>query len=266
MSIAEKYSGSELLFDKKHQLFFNFLEHTDQAKNAVQYMNTIIMKILQNILDTTPLRYLDIGCGYGYKTQSIIDSVKQNHCIHTTALDPSAELLSIFKDQSTNKNIELVCSTWEDYQSENTFHLITSIHTFYYITDWKSAINKMLRLLDEKGAICIAIRSNDQVCQFKNHFFKKLDGINKKEHDFDELCQTLNSLGLQYESKIIESRLDINDCLEMNEKGKQLIEFLLRLPYSDLPNNLHTEIKNYLKKYQSDGYLLQQDGFVWITY
>ena len=117
--------------------------------------------------------YLDVGCGYGYKTKSIIDILQRDHNVNATGIDPSPELITIFRKQVNDKNIHLACSTWEDFEPENKMHLITSIHTFYYITDWLGAINKMLESLHKDGVNLHSNSSNDPVCQFKNHFSKK---------------------------------------------------------------------------------------------
>ena len=37
--INDSKSAAELLFDNKHQLFLNFNDHTDQAKNSINYLN-----------------------------------------------------------------------------------------------------------------------------------------------------------------------------------------------------------------------------------
>lgn len=263
---TEQSDSVEFLFDKKHQLFFNFINHTDQAKNAIHYMEGVISDLLRPIPREVPIQYMDIGCGYGYKTQPVIDVIKQTHAVETTAIDPSNYLLSVFKANSFNEHIRFECATWEDYQPSGTFHLITSIHTFYYIKDWETAISKMVGRLNDTGAICIAIRTNDQVCQFKNHLFERIYGEHKKEHDFNELCDVLDRLGVKYETAVVASRLDVRDCLLLNEKGKQLIEFLLRLPYYDLSEKARKEIADYLEMQQHNGYINQQDGFVWIRH
>jgi SAM-dependent methyltransferase len=255
------------IFNTQHQLFLNFIQHTDQAKNAVQYMRKIISA--QKPISGSAFQFLDIGCGYGYKTLSIANLIRENHFVSTTAIDPSAELLSIFKEQSENEvhdhAINFVCTTWEEYQPTTHFDLITSIHTFYYIEDWELAINKMLKYLNTQGLISIAIRSNDEVCQFKDHFFKKLYGSAKKERNFNELTDLAKNMGVKYKTDIIQSKLNIIDCLLENDKGKQLIEFLLRLPYADIPDDIKKEIKHYLEVNQDNGYLNHQDGFIWIS-
>jgi SAM-dependent methyltransferase len=256
---------ARFIFDKKYQLFLNFIKHTDQATNATRYMEKIITDIAQKISNNSTFRYLDIGCGYGYKTLSIIDTIKKHRLVNTTAIDPSSELLSIFKKQAKNENIDYICTNWENYQPVEDFHLISSIHTFYYIANWQFAINKMMNCLNNKGTICIAIRSDDEICKFKNYFFKKIQSPSKTERNFNELCDLLEKMNIKYKSDIVESKLNIQDCLLENDAGKQVVEFLLRMPYEDIPNSIKDEIKKYLEMNHHDGCLTHQDGFVWIS-
>lgn len=257
---------AKFIFNKKYQLFLNFISHTEQAQNAIQYIETIIPNIIAHkTLKESSIKYLDIGCGYGDKTLSIINLIKKYHSISTTAIDPSPELLSIFKNQFANKDINLQCSPWESYQLIENFDLITSIHTFYYIDDWEAAINKMLTHLNKSGTILIVIRSDDEVCKFKDYFFQKINSPVKKERNFSELCTAIKQMKLKHTAHIVESKLNIENCLLENEKGKQLIEFLLRTSYSDLADNIKDEIKEYLKNNQRNGCLTHQDGFIWVS-
>ncbi|OGT29787.1 MAG: hypothetical protein A3E87_05495 [Gammaproteobacteria bacterium RIFCSPHIGHO2_12_FULL_35_23] len=168
---------------------------------------------------------MDIGCDYGEKTLAIIKELKRNCVVNTTAIDPAGELLNIFKQQTMNEKISFICATWQNYQPEHQFDLITAIHIFYYIDDWQTAIDKMLANIKDKGLICIVIRSNDEVCQFKDYFFQKIHGNNKPELNFIELCDLLDHLQIKYKSDLVQSRLNINDCVLLNEQGKELVEF-----------------------------------------
>ena len=265
--MREEKIKSKFLFNREQRLFLNFIDHTDQADNAVKYINNVIGdKLLGSSKNASKVEYLDIGCGYGYKTQAIESLIKQKRSLNTVALDPSSELLSIYREQNKSKNINFVCSDWESYQPSKKFDFITSIHTFYYMDNWKVQITKMLESLNHQGDICIAIRSNDQVCQFKDYFFNKINKHNKGERNFNELCHTLDTIGVNYKSDIVESKLNISDCLSLNEKGKQLIEFLLRTSYDGLDHDIKKDISNYLEKNHSNNYLAHQDGFVWITH
>ena len=241
------------------------MAHTDQAENAIRYMQNKLLSVFNKTESKSGLNYLDVGCGYGGKTLPIIHVLEDVGIVNTIALDPSENLLSLFKAQKNNERIHFVCSTWEDYYPESTFNFISSIHTFYYIHDWKTAIEKMINSLDQGGIICIALRANDVVCQFRNYFYKKIYADNRTERNCDELCALLELLHIHYKIEFVESKLDVRDCLLQNAQGQQLIEFLLRFPYADISNQVKNEIHTYLEDAHQDGYLSQSDGYVWIN-
>ncbi len=262
--IEDSKSAAELLFDRKHQLFLNFNAHTNQAKNSILYLNNKLITFAKNLSHKSNLNYLDVGCGFGDKTLSMIKAIQTYHPIKATALDPSPQLLSMFQEEISDQTIDIICSTWEDYHPVTCFDFISSIHTFYYIDNWKCAILKMIDNLAVGGKICIALRSIDPVCQFRDYFYKKIHKDGRKERNCEELCELLKQLNIQYEIDYVDSVLDISDCLIQNEKGKQLIEFVLRQPYENL-HNISNEIILYLKQIQNNSHLTQRDGYIWIS-
>lgn len=260
-SSLDMQSAAALLFEKQYQLFLNFNHSTNQTNNALLYLGTQLPILLNNYPGTQTIRYLDVGCGFGNKTSFIINTIKKSHPIKATALDPSQAMLSLFKSQHP---IDLVCSTWEAYQPTHSCHLITSIHTFYYLSDWELAITNMMAALDTHGMLCIAIRTNDSACQFRDYFYKNICHIDKIERNSDALSEQLNKMGIQHKVDFVDSTLDINNCLQLNKKGEQLIEFLFRKPYSELTHFQKNEIHSYLKAHHQHGHLSQRDGYFWI--
>ncbi len=257
-------SAADLLFTKRHQLFLNFDEHTDQSENAILYLNTQLSKLASTLSSTSQFNYLDVGCGFGQKTLAIINTIQAYCLIKTIALDPSHELLSLFKNEISDQSIDLFPSTWEEYQPNIQFDFISSFHTFYYIDHWQFAISKMLDALKLNGQICIALRSIDPVCQFKDYFYSKIYDDRRRERNSDELCELLIKLNIEYQIDYVDSLLDIRDCLEKNKKGRQLLEFILRQPYEKLAD-FEDEIILYLKKIENNGYLMQRDAYIWIS-
>jgi len=257
-------TAANFLFEKKHRLFLNFVAHTDQVINSINYLRNQISEFASKSDKELPFNYLDVGCGYGDKTQAIIKTINHHARVNTVALDPSSVLLSIFAKDGVGEDIDLICSNWEDYEPNRKFNLITSIHAFYYIDNWEVAIRKMKNNLLKNGKICVALRSNDSVCKFRNHFYPKIHGYDKLERISDELCELLNRNGFKYNLDYVPSILDIRDCLAANEKGIQLIEFILRHPYEDISDNIKREIHEYLETNNEQGYLSQNDGYVWI--
>ena len=262
--IKDSKSAAELLFDRKHQLFLNFNAHTNQAKNSILYLNNQLITFAKNLPLKSTFNYLDVGCGFGDKTLSIIKAIQTYHPVKTLALDPSSQLLSMFKEVVSDQTIDIICSTWEDYHPVTNFDFISSIHTFYYIDNWECAILKMIDNLENDGKICIALRSTDPVCQFRDYFYKKIHNDGRKERNCQELCELLKQLNIQYKVDYVDSMLDISDCLILNEKGKQLIEFILRQPYENL-HDISNKIISYFKQIQNNGHLIQRDGYIWIS-
>lgn len=261
--INDAKSVAELLFDKNHQLFLNFQEHTNQKQNSALYLMNELNEWIKNLVLLNNFSYLDVGCGFGDLTLSIIKTIQKYSAVNSVALDPSQQLLAMFKENINEQVIDLICSTWETYQPTQRFHFISSIHTFYYVDDWQTTISKMLSTLDDHGQICIALRSNDPVCQFRNYFYKKIHHNEKRERSCDELCLLLDKLGIKYKLNYVNSTLDVRDCILRNEKGKKLLEFILRQPYANL-EALHDEIISYFKHIEENGHLTQRDGYVWI--
>ena len=255
---------AKFLFSKNQQLFFNFLDHSTQEISAINYLTEKIPSMLSQSTIKKPTSFLDVGCGHGIKTLALIKKLKEFGEVETTVLDPSEELLDYFKKHSTETNIEYVLSDWESFKPQKMFELIVSIHTFYYIKEWKRSINRMLNALNDDGIICICIRSKGDVYKFKDHFLPKLNDRYKSERNYFELCTILDEMGFDYGGEIVESELDIMDILSMKEKGQMLIEFMLRKPYDDIPSEVRKEIIEYLKTHNKNGKLIHKDGFVWI--
>jgi ubiquinone/menaquinone biosynthesis C-methylase UbiE len=254
---------AEFLFGRKHQLFLNFVAHTTQVKNAIIYLKNKVTDISVSI-ESPELHYLDVGCGYGDKTLAIINQLKTRLKVESTALDPSPSMLSIFKSTATSESIKFVRSNWEDYQPTRKFHLITSIHTFYYVNDWQKAIQKMLAHREKNGVICIAIRDTDEVCKFRDYFSNQIHGKNKPERNCNELFQLLAQLDIKYYVDFVTSQLDVRDCIALNQDGIDLLEFVLRHPYDELSYEIKNQIRDYLYQYSRGGFMPQRDGYVWI--
>jgi SAM-dependent methyltransferase len=255
---------TEFYFNSDAQVYLNFIKYTSQSDNAVQYIKNIIKTHFLTKISSPCLQYLDIGCGFGNKTKSIVSLIKQYHSINAVAIDPSVEFICIFDQNKEHKEIELIRSTWEEYSTVNKFHLITSIHTFYYIDDWELSIKKMLNALHDNGVICVSIRSKDELHRFKEYFYRKIYNKQFSERSFEELIFILDNLDLKYKLDIIESKLNIENCLIETDSGIKLLEFLLQIPYNDIPDSFRKEIIEYINQKQNNGYLSHRDGFVWI--
>lgn len=255
-----------MLFNNEdHSLFHNFLAHTTQADNAIKYINNNLINELPSASSKKTIKLLDIGCGNGYKTLAIMQNLKEHAELFVTVLDPSEEMLNQFKKSNNGFSIDFLQTSWENYQPDNKFDLVFSLHTFYYIKHWENAIAKMLNCLNDGGVICITLRCNDEICKFKNTFLSKLNNQKIMEKQYSELCDTLDKMSIHYSSNMVTSELDISDCIAQNDQGRKLIEFMLRKPYNEIAPEFQHEIKEYLDDYKKHPVLQHLDGFIWIT-
>ncbi len=257
---------SKLLFDKSISLFDNFLQHTDQADNAVQHiLATLKPSFPTKVGSDEKFAYLDVGSGSGVKTLAIAEQITKIGPIDVIALDPSQDSLARLKTDNPAISLETHCASWEDFQPDRPFDLITSIHTMYYMKDWEAAISKMLSCLVQGGTLFLSLRTLDEVCKFKNTFFPLLAKQVTVEPDFSMLVETLKSMGVRAELFTVPSSLSIQDFFDGKESGYQLIEFLLRTPYSAIAKDTQAAIEEYLEPYRDGAVLKQIDGFAYIV-
>jgi SAM-dependent methyltransferase len=255
---------AKFLFSRKHELFFNFLAHTTQDKNTVIFLQDILSNHFDNF-DGEQIHLIDVGCGYGIKTVPLLKNLTRFAPVQTTALDPSKELLDYFQQNFKVKDVEFVQSDWETYTPKKTYDVILSVQTFYYIKEWEKSIRKMLDTLNPGGILCLSIRSKDEICIFKDYFMPKFNDGYSSERNHQELCATLDDMKVAYSAKTVKSELDISDCLIPNDQGKMLIEFMLRKPYQEIPQEIQQEINHYLHDNNKQGKLMHEDGFIWIV-
>jgi SAM-dependent methyltransferase len=180
------------------------------------------------------------------------------------AFDPSRELLECFAEEAARLGVSLTRATVESFPLERAYDLVTSIHVLYYVTDWAAAIVRLRAALSARGRLCICLRSDDDVCRFKDEFLSKLQGAPVRERTSTQLEALLDRMGLPHATDLVASRLDLSDALRMEPGGTEVIEFLLRRPFASVPAALRAEIMAYLRERHPDGGLTQLDGFVWI--
>lgn len=69
---------------------------------------------------------------------------------------------------------------------------------------------------------------------------------------------------MQYELTYVDSELNVSDSIMQNIQGIELIEFVLRRSYQDVPESIKQEIHAYLKEYEQTGLMKQRDGYILI--
>ena len=97
----------------------------------------------------------------------------------TTVVEPAADKLRLFQErmaQEKAQGIELDCKiqTLQDYQSaaENQaarFHLISSVHSIYYVPDLKASLKDLYERLEPNGLMMIIQLSGRLIIKTHHH-------------------------------------------------------------------------------------------------
>lgn len=250
------------LFNSERSRYVSFVNRTTQVDAAIQYL---LSAIPEKLAATPRLDYLDVGCGYGNKTTKIIACLRQlAQRVHTVALDPSAELLSQFANVSSDADIVFENMFWHDYQGQQQFDLITSIHTFYYMDDWLAAVEKMLAYCKPEGKACIVIRQFDDICRFKTYVANTWFEGERVERTAERLCEILDHHRIPFRLDGVTSRLDVRDAIADTPQGRELVEFLLRIDSIDMTPEMIQGVRDYLTQHSDQGFLTHHDAFIWL--
>jgi SAM-dependent methyltransferase len=249
-------SGAELLFSKRTSLYANFLAHSNQEANCLEYLNR---SLTERFLKPLPqgFKYLDVGCGLGTITKAVVSLIADGGSMRAVAIDPSTEMVSSFAADARRLGIELRGETLESVAPAEKFDLITALHVFYYVRDCGAAIEKLTGMLTATGSICIALRS-------KSGFLRGVRGKPSIERTSEQLRELLEKLGMEHSSEKVVSTLDVRPILEGGSKGEMLLEFLLKDEIRDLKPQPYDAVLEYVRQSNDSGYLQQIDEFIWI--
>lgn len=118
-------------------------------------INPIRLGYIEEHLDLTDKKILDVGCGGGLLTEAL----SSNGGL-VTGIDISEELVKVADDhaQQVNLNISYHCKTVEDFASEheNSFDVITCMELLEHVPDPASIINACMHLIKPGGLLFLS--------------------------------------------------------------------------------------------------------------
>lgn len=164
---------------------------------------------------------IDIGCGTGVYTIPIAKEAKK-----VLALDISPKMLEILKEDSWNynltKTIEIKCSNWSEFQSEEKYDLVFASLSaaFRNNADFE-------KILDyAKGYVCFLDFVDTKGSNFEELLSSKLKIKKQIYKDLENIKQWLNSKNIEYKTIPLTNNytrlIDIDSALM---KVKEVIEF-----------------------------------------
>lgn len=190
---------------------------------------------------TPEMSIVDIGCGTGAGINRIFN-VLDHYKVRFTyvGIEPYREMLDKFPRRPETI---LIQNTLEEHRPEGVADLITAIHSLYYVSDHKKALQKMTRMGRKMFIVYHGQRGMNQI----HERFPELVGSGKHIiSTHKDITDTLDELGIAYSCYNYETQVDIRPCKEEgNIHGKNLITFFLE--QETITPEAEAQVREYLR-------------------
>ncbi len=137
--------------------FASFLRHTEQKKLTSKALAELITEYETQALITDGVKILDIGCGEGELSESVVNSFKKNWIDSYCGIDSDADFLSQlnekFKDKAFQTRLLKKDCFDMDYKELGKYNFILASNILYYCKDIPSYFSSVLPNLDDQGML-----------------------------------------------------------------------------------------------------------------
>tara|TARA_Y100000817_G_scaffold300694_1_gene279983 strand:- start:143 stop:970 length:828 start_codon:yes stop_codon:yes gene_type:complete len=146
------------------------------------------------IINITPKRILDLGCGTGILARLLKEKYKSCNVV---SVDLSLRMLKICKEKKIQSS--LLCCDIEDLPlRKNSFDLIISSFTFHWCENIVKVLKDVEKCLDEKGIFFFSTLGPDSLIELKESFLAidSMPHVNEfiDMHHYGDILSDLNFL------------------------------------------------------------------------
>jgi ubiquinone/menaquinone biosynthesis C-methylase UbiE len=170
--MPQKYEQEQTSSDEKLQQEFNRWAAAGEGEKMEHHHLDITRKTIR-LMDLTPgARVLDLGCGAGWATRLLAQSVAGGEqSRQVIGLDVSNEMIRLAQESSKAfENIQYIVGSARRIPSEdNFFDKVLSVESFYYYSDQDRALDELFRVTAPGGRVFILInlyRDNEYSLQW----------------------------------------------------------------------------------------------------
>jgi hypothetical protein len=137
----------------------------------------------------------------------------------------------------------------EKLRIDTRFDLIHFTHCLYYIPDRAGAVLKALNMIVDHGMVLIFHQTPMGINQIQRKFLKRVKGTEKEMFSSKELQAILHRYHIKYHFNILDSFMDVSDCLMADSETRQkLISFFLESDTRQLLPEIGQEICRFIKE------------------
>lgn len=210
-------------------LFEDFVNHSNEKSNVEQ-------KIIDTLNEYKPTNLLNIGSGFD-SLSKITDFPKSISKV--SIVEKNTSYVQAYTDTLT----EVIHADFEFWNTEKKFDAILASHILFYLNDKKSAVQKVVNLLNDKGiALFVAHEPSKDYRKLKDYVF----GLKGKKYTYtyDVLKNLLNDLRIPFDEIKV-------DC-EVSAKSPEELYKVLRL-WFEMDLKTYYEFEKDIKQMLSDG-------------
>lgn len=178
----------------------------------------IISKEISRSLDNIKIKSaMEFGCGTGLISFNLVDKIK-----NLTLIDNSEEMIQVVNKKISDydfQNIKSICDNITDMKINDTYDVIYSSMSLHHIVDVKDLINKLYKLINNNGVLCIVDLNEED-----GRFHKNEEGFNG-HNGFNQ--QWLKEVVEEVGFKNITSRTFYNGIKNIDGEDVQYSLFIL---------------------------------------
>ncbi len=183
---------------------------SDQQRLILDWFGDQIAPTLQ---PDCSFRVLSVGCGSGILDVPIaMRLAKQTDDLHYVGVDPNRiecqAFQQLFTDASLNPaRLEIVPTTFEDFEATSRFDLIHFVHSLYYMPDPAGALEKARKLLAPGGRLVVFHAPCEALNDLTVRFWDKQYA--RPTLFAEDFAETLDAWSWDYERKRVDARLEV---------------------------------------------------------
>ncbi len=215
--------------------------------------------IHDNLLDSLShkenISILSVGSGSGDFDLQLIELLASKFkSVDYVAVEPNKVHSQQFKIRTITYPLQGIrfrihTLPFEELRIDERFDLIHFTHCLYYIPDRARAVLKALNMIVDYGIVLIFHHTPMGINQIQRRFLKRVKGTEKDIFCSKELQDILDRHHIRYRLNMMDSFLDVSDCLIADsETTQKLISFFLECDTRQLLPEIRQEICQFINK------------------
>lgn len=192
--------------------------------NEREVMADVFRRRKREWLHTHPIGIIDVGSGTGAAANKLFAILDDDRIPFTyTGLEPVEEMIDQFP---LRRETRIIQTTLEAYTPVGRVDLVTAIHSLYYMTDLRSALDKLATMGDR---MLIVHHGKRGIHQVQERFPDAVErGDNNIFSTHNDITDLLDDMGIEYAFENYETMVNIRPCKREGDiHGQNLITFFL---------------------------------------